>query len=99
MKKNNNIFIIIFILIIIILIIYKFCYLYKDSFSFGIKPMGEYDATLDGHQAFPYIVEPNYDTNIISAYYLNDDTKFNDQRLVQHKYQIKSGSYYGSTVP
>ena len=98
MKKINNILLLIFILIII-LIIYQCLYSYKDNFSFGEKKMGEYDANEDGKMSFPYINDPNYNNTIISNYYLNDDTKVNDARLVKHKYQIKSGPYYGSITP
>ena len=101
MTKNNKILLLIFILLIILIILisYKFVYGYKDNFSFGIMKLGEYDATLDGKQMFPYINDPNYNANILNEYYLNDDTKINDTRLVQHKYQIKSGQYYGDDVP
>ena len=98
MKKINEILLLIFILIII-LIIYKCLYLYKDNFSFGEKKMGEYDANEDGKMSFSYINDPTYDQTIIRNYYLNDDTKVNDARLVKHKYQIKTGPYYGSTTP
>ena len=98
MKKNNKIILLIFILIIIF-IIYKIIYQYKDNFSFGKMKLGEYDATLDGHQAFPYVNDSNYYSNIINNYYVDDDKKINDIRLVKHKYQIKSGEYYGSIVP
>jgi len=98
MKKNNKILLLILILLIIF-IIYKIVYEYKDNFSFGVMKLGEYDATLDGHQAFPYINDLNYDARIKNDYYLNDDAKINDTRLVKHKYQIRTGEYYGSTVP
>jgi hypothetical protein len=98
MKKINEILLLIFILIIIF-IVYKSVYLCKDNFAFGEKDMGEYDANLDGRMSFPYINDPTYDQTIIRNYYLNDDTKVNDARLVKHKYQIKSGTYYGSTTP
>ena len=101
MTKNNKILLLIFILLIILIILisYKFVYGYKDNFSFGVMQLGEYDATLDGKQMFPYINDPNYTANILNEYYLNDDKKIYDTRLVQHKYQIKSGQYYGNDVP
>ena len=101
MKKTNNLVFLlnILLLIIIISIIYKFFYGYKDNFSFGVKNMGEYEANLDGLQLLPYVVDPTYDDTIKQNYYLNDDTKVNDARLVNHKYQIKSGPFYGSTIP
>ena len=101
MKKNNNLIFLVLILLIIVilLLIYKFDYGYKDNFAFGVKSMGEYDANLDGKQALPYVVDPNYDNTIKTTYYLNDDTKVNDARIVIHKYQIKSRPFYGSTTP
>ena len=101
MKKNSNLMVLFLILLIIaiLLLIYQFVYGYKDNFAFGVKDMGEYDATLDGKQTFPYVVNPTYDNSIKNNYYLNDDTKVNDVRNVIHKYQIKSGPYYGSTTP
>jgi hypothetical protein len=101
MKKNSNLIFLFLILLIIVilLLIYKFVYGYKDNFAFGVKDMGEYDANLDGQQEFPYIVNPTYDNTIKTTYYLNDDTKVDNIRIVNHKYQIKSGPYYGSTTP
>ena len=98
MNKNNKILLLIFILLII-LIVYKYLYVYKDNFAFGVKKMGEYDANEDGKMPFPYIVDPNYNTDIKNAYYLNDDTKINNVRVVFHPYQIKTGTYYGTTRP
>ena len=99
MNKNNNILLLIFILLIIF-IVYKYVYSYKDKFKDDIsKEMGEYVANEDGYMIFPYIVDPNYDIRTKNAYYLNDDTKINDRRLVFHPYQIRSRQYYGSTNP
>ena len=102
MKKNSNLMFlfIILLIIVILLLIYKFVYGYKDNFAFGVKQMGEYDASLDGHQLFPYIVDKDYDSTIKTTYYLNDDIKTNSSnRVVIHKYQIKSRPFYGSTTP
>ena len=102
MKKNNKILLLIFslLIILIILINYKFVYGYKDNFSFGVMKLGEYDATLDGKQKFPYINDTiQYNTDIKNVYYLVDDSKIDDARILQHKYQIKSGIYYGGDVP
>jgi len=99
MKKNNNLMFFFLLIIVILLLIYKFDYGYKDNFAFGLKDMGEYDANLDGNQALPYVVYPTYDNTIKTTYYLNDDTKVNDVRIVNHKFQIKSRPYYGSTTP
>jgi hypothetical protein len=98
MKKNNKILLLVFFLLISF-IIYKIVYEYKDNFSFGVMKLGEYDANLDGKQAFPYINDSNHYNNTINNYYLNDDAKINDTRVVQHKYQIRKGKYYGSTIP
>jgi hypothetical protein len=98
MKKINDILLLIFILLII-LIIYKFVYSYKDNFAFGERKLGEYDAEEDGKMIFPYINDPKYNETIINNYYLNDDTKINGLRSVKHKYQIKTGPYYGSPLP
>ena len=61
--------------------------------------VAKYDANKDGKMIHRYVVDPNYDNDIKNNYYLNDDTKVNNIRLVFHPYQIKSRAYYGSTDP
>jgi hypothetical protein len=99
MNKNNKILLLIVILLIL-LIFYKYVYFYKDNFKPShVKELGEYDANKDGKMIHKYVVDPNYDNDIKNNYYLNDDTKVNNIRLVFHPYQIKSRAYYGSTDP
>ena len=99
MNKNNNILLLIFILLIIF-IGYKYIYSYKDKFKASIsKEMGEYVAQDDGKLIFRYLVDPSDDYRTKINYYLNDDTKVNDMRLVFHPYQIRSSPFYGSTRP
>ena len=50
---------------------------------------------------FNYLVSPNYTTNILSRYYINDDTRVNNVRVINHPNQnIKNigynSKYYGN---
>lgn len=44
----------------------------------------------DGNMNFDYLIKKNYTKNILDKYYLNDDTKINGKRLVNHPYQKKN---------
>jgi len=44
----------------------------------------------DGNMSFDYLIKKNYTKNILDKYYLNDDTKINGKRLVNHPYQKKN---------
>lgn len=58
------------------------------------------DPNNDGNMKFNYLVSPNYTTNILSRYYINDDTRVNNVRVINHPNQnIKNGytsKYYGN---
>ena len=60
----------------------------------------QYDPNNDGNMKFNYLVSPNYTTNILSRYYINDDTRVNNVRVINHPNQnIKKGyasNYYGN---
>ena len=84
------------ILLFIILIIIN-CYLLnkntlnKDNFiSINNDPIN------DGKMSFSFLQDPNYTNNILNKYYLNDDTKTNNNRNIFHPYQVKKTQYYGN---
>ena len=61
----------------------------------------QYDPNNDGNMKFNYLVSPNYTTNILSRYYINDDTRVNNVRVINHPNQnIKNigynSKYYGN---
>ena len=43
----------------------------------------------DGTMNFNYLTDKNYTENILNTYYLNDDTKINNVRIVEHPFQKK----------
>ena len=45
----------------------------------------ENDVTMN----FNYLTDKNYTENILNTYYLNDDTKINNVRIVEHPFQKK----------
>ena len=45
---------------------------------------------------YKYLQDSNYTKKIINKYYLNDDTKINGSRIVNHPYQVKNGRYFGN---
>ena len=81
MKTNIIIFIIILFLIIplLLLLVVK----NKDRFK-------NENANNDGKMTFNYLKDNNNTKNILNKYYMNDDTKINDTRIVYHPYQKKN---------
>jgi len=53
------------------------------------------DPTKDGKMSFDYLVNPNYDKELLGKYYLNDDIIINGSRLNDHYYQGKYNTYWG----
>ncbi len=43
---------------------------------------------------FSYLTNKNYANNILSTYYLNDDTKINGNRVVNHPFMISYNKLY-----
>ncbi len=54
------------------------------------------DPEKDGKMTFNFLRDPNYGSNILKKYYLNDDTKTNNVRNIFHPYQKKTRKYYGN---
>ena len=54
------------------------------------------DPINDGKMKFRFLTNPNYGSNILKKYYLNDDSKTNNIRNVFHPYQQKTRRYYGN---
>ena len=81
MKTIIIIFIIILFLIIplLLLLVVK----NKDRFK-------NENANNDGKMTFNYLKDNNNTKNILNKYYMNDDTKINDTRIVYHPYQKKN---------
>jgi hypothetical protein len=44
---------------------------------------------------FSYLTNPNYARNILDTYYLNDDTKINGTRVINHPYMYSRNKSYG----
>ena len=53
------------------------------------------DPTKDGKMSFDYLINPNYDKEVLGKYYLNDDIIINGSRLNEHYYQGKYNTYWG----
>jgi len=51
----------------------------------------------NGNMKFNYLIDKNYTNTILQTYYLNDDTKINGRRVVNHPLQKKNGlNLYGN---
>ena len=51
----------------------------------------------DGNMNFDYLIKKDYTNNVLNKYYLNDDTKINGKRLVNHPLQKKNNlNLYGN---
>jgi hypothetical protein len=44
---------------------------------------------------FSYLTNPNYASNILATYYLDDDTKINGNRILSHPYMYSNNKKYG----
>jgi len=88
--------ILLFILLFIILIILNFYLLNKNILNKDNFISVNNDPINDGKMIFNFLQDPNYDNNIIQKYYLNDDTKINNTRIIFHPYQVKKIHYYGN---
>ncbi len=89
----NKILIFLVILIIILLIIIKY---YNNNFHIqqksekNTKNIAENfiirndDPDNDGKMKFSYLINPRYTEDILSKYYLNDDTRVRNIRSVNH---------------
>ena len=53
------------------------------------------DPTKDGKMSFDYLINPNYDKEVLGKYYLNDDIIIKGSRLNKHYYQGKHNTYWG----
>lgn len=53
------------------------------------------DPLKDGKMSFDYLINPNYDKEVLGKYYLNDDIIINGSRLNEHYYQGKYNTYWG----
>lgn len=90
----NIVLLLILFLSIIILNVYL---LNKNTKQNKEKFISEYnDPEKDGKMTFNFLKDPNYGSNIINTYYLNDDTKTNNIRNVFHPYQQKTRKYFGN---
>lgn len=90
MKTQNIIFLsVIFLTIFCILLFYN---------QNNINLIDNFDAPAKtyGNMSFDYLNNKDYNKKIIDKYYVNDDTKFNKIRLVNHPYQVKTDVYFGN---
>ena len=53
------------------------------------------DPTKDGKMIFDYLINPNYDKEVLNKYYLNDDKIINGYKLANHYYQPKRNNFWG----
>jgi hypothetical protein len=53
------------------------------------------DPLKDGKMSFDYLINPNYDKELLGKYYLNDDIIIKGSRLNEHYYQGKHNTYWG----
>ena len=96
----NKILIFLVILIIILLIIIKY---YNNNFHIqqksekNTKKIAENfiirnnEPDNDGKMEFSYLVNPQYTDDILSRYYINDDTRVRNIRSVKHPTQTPRG--------
>ena len=106
----NKILIFLVILIIILLIIIKY---YNNNFHIQQKSekntkkitenfiIKNNDPDNDGKMEFSYLVSPQYTDDILSRYYINDDTRVRNIRSVNHPTQTPTIvntylKYYGN---
>ena len=96
----NKILIFLVILIIILLIILLIIIKYYNN-NFHIQQKSEKntkkiiekfiirndDPDNDGKMKFSYLINPQYTPDILSKYYLNDDTRVNNIRSIEHPTQ------------
>lgn len=93
-------------IIIIIIMIVTICILWltrvsKNNFSnIGANANSnskkdKIDPTKDGKMSFDYLINPNYDKEVLGKYYLNDDIIINGSRLNNHYYQGKHNTFWG----
>ena len=66
----------------------------------GIQPKVELfkaNSNITNHSPmnFEYLTNPNYARNILATYYLDDDKKINNQRVVNHPYVYTYNKNYG----
>ena len=83
----------IFILIIIIIYLYQnnnYNYYNKYNNIDTFQSQRDINIENDGNMKFNYLIDKNYTNTILQKYYLNDDTKINGMRVVNHPFQKKN---------
>jgi hypothetical protein len=87
---------------IIILMIVTICVLWltrvsKNNFSNTNTntKKDKIDPSKDGKMSFDYLINPNYDKEVLGKYYINDDIIINGSRLNDHYYQGKHNTFWG----
>ena len=91
---------------IIIIIFFIICILYKinnilnknkniNNNNNNFIDINSTTSTLPKKITFDFLTDPNYNKNILSKYYKNDNILTNNIRNVYHSQQLKKGPFFG----
>ena len=88
------ILLILIIFTVFVIIYYK--YINKKNRDYFITPKNNSDTINIPIKTYSFLHDDNYSKAIIDKYYVNDDIKINNNRVVKHPYQYKTNQYYGN---
>ena len=90
-----------FLLVLLLIIIILNIYLSNKKINKKVLNIDNFisinnDPAYDGKMQYKFLTNSDYTKNILNKYYVNDDTKINNKRVINHPYQNKTGLFFGN---